>query len=159
MNNCVYIGIDNGCTGTIGIIAPDEEYIITTPIKKEQKQTKKKGNISRLDFDKFYDLLDMYPISFVAFERPLMNSHMFNATISGVRLYEAQLVAVERLKIPHITIDSKIWQREFFPLKCESGQTKELSNQVGRRLFPKLINPYKDYDGLLIAKFIQLKQY
>ena len=84
---------------------------------------------------------------------------MFKASISGVRVFEAQLVAIEHLKIPYVVLDSKAWQKEFFPEGYASGQTKELSNQVGRRMFPKLINPFKDYDSLLIAMYIKLKGY
>ena len=71
MNNIVYVGCDNGVSGTIGIITPDGEQILAMPIKTEQKQTKKKGNISRLNFDLFCAILDAYPFSFVGFERPL----------------------------------------------------------------------------------------
>lgn len=159
MNNKVYIGLDNGVTGTIGIITPDDEQVLATPIKTQQDYTKKKQQISRLNYDLFHAILDMYPFCFVGLERPMVNATRFKASISGVRIFEAQLVAIEHLKIPYIVIDSKVWQKEFFPIGYASGQTKELSNQVGRRLFPKVTNPFKDYDGLLIAKYLQLKQY
>jgi hypothetical protein len=154
-----YLGLDNGVTGTIGIIDGDDVQILATPIKSQQDYTKKKQNITRLNYDLFYAILDSYPISFIGLERPMVNATRFKASISGIRVFEAQLVAIEHLRIPYIVIDSKLWQKEFFPVGYASGQTKELSNQVGRRLFPKLINPFKDYDGVLIAKYLQLKQY
>lgn len=159
MNNTCYLGIDNGGSGSIGIISPDGDRILLTPTKSQQDYTKKKQNITRLDFDKFYDLLDSFPFCFVGLERPMVNATRFKASISGVRIFEAQIIAIERLKIPYIVLDSKTWQKEFFPGKYESGKTKELSNQVGSRLFPNIQNPAKDYDGILIAKYLQLKQY
>jgi len=154
-----YIGIDNGTTGTIGIINGDESQILAVPIKSQQEYTKKKQNITRLNYDLFYAILDTYPLSFVGIERPMVNPQRFLATKTALRMWEAQLIAFEHLRVPFIIIDSKQWQKEFFPTKYASGQTKELSNQVGRRLFPKLINPFDDYDGILIAKYLQLKQY
>lgn len=159
MNNRIYLGVDNGASGSIGIITHDEAFIVTTPTKVQQDYTKKKQNITRLDFDKFYDLLDSFPFCFVGLERPMVNATRFKASISGIRIFEAQIVAIERLKIPYIVLDSKAWQKEFFPEKYESGKTKELSNQVGMRIFPKLVNPAKDYDAILIAQFLKLKQY
>jgi hypothetical protein len=159
MNNRTYIGVDNGVTGTIGIITPYCEEILAVPTKKQQDYTKAKQNITRLDFDRFYEILDAYPFCFVGFERPMVNPQRWVATKSALRVWEAELIAVEKLKVPYIIIDSKQWQKEFFPNQFESGQTKELSNQVGKRLFPKLENTFNDYDGILIAKYLQLKQY
>lgn len=159
MNNKIYIGIDNGSTGTIGIINGEDVQILAVPIKAQQDYTKKKQNITRLNYDLFYAILDTYPLSFVGIERPMVNPTRFAATKTALRMWEAQLIAFEHLRVPFIIIDSKQWQKEFFPEKYEASQTKELSNQVGRRLFPKLINPFKDYDGILIAKYLQLKQY
>ncbi|NLH45824.1 MAG: hypothetical protein GX451_06835 [Acholeplasmataceae bacterium] len=160
MNNKVYIGIDNGATGTIGFIYPDGTVqIMATPIKVQQDYTKKKHNISRLNHELFKVMLDAHPFAFVGLERPMVNATRFKASASGLRVFEAQLVIIEQLKTPYVVFDSKTWQKEFFPQGHASGETKELSNQVGRRLFPSLVNPFKDYDGILIAKYLQLKGY
>ena len=161
MNNRVYLGVDNGSTGTIGIIEPDGNcQILAVPTIMQQDYTKAKQNITRLNYDLFYAILDTYPFSFIGMERPMVNPKFrWPATKSALRIWEAQLIAIEHLKIPYIIIDSKVWQKEFFPNGFEPGHTKELSNQVGRRLFPKVINPFSDYDGLLLANYVQLKGY
>ena len=46
----IYIGIDNGTTGTIGIVGNGiESQLYHTPIKKEQDYTKAKKTVTRLD--------------------------------------------------------------------------------------------------------------
>ena len=48
MSNKIYIGIDNGVTGTIGIIHPDGEYVFfNTPTKKELSYTRKNEDKKR----------------------------------------------------------------------------------------------------------------
>lgn len=46
-----YIGIDNGVTGSIGVIAEDRSVVSfwKTPIIKQQDYTKAKKNITRID--------------------------------------------------------------------------------------------------------------
>lgn len=159
MNNKVYIGIDNGPSGTIGVIEPDRSFIMEVPTKIRQDYTKKKQNITRLDFDAFCGLLDQYPYCSVGIERPMVNPQRFQATKTALRFWEAQLIAFEHLKVPYVILDSKTWQKKFFPNKFASNQTKELSNQYGKQLFPEVENPFKDYDGLLIALWMKLSGY
>ena len=50
----LYIGIDNGTSGTIGILGEHNNLFIETPIIKEQSYTKKKEMISRIDINRLY---------------------------------------------------------------------------------------------------------
>ena len=57
----IWVGIDNGVSGTIGFVGDDiAPLIVHTPVKKEQDYTKAKKVISRLDYSKFMQLFDKY---------------------------------------------------------------------------------------------------
>jgi len=152
------IGIDNGISGTIGIINQDEIKFLSTPIKTEQNYTKKKGNISRIDFRKMFEILKPYKDdSFIMLERPLVNPGRFKATASALRALEATLIVIEILKIPHQYLDSKPWQRELLPKGTKGeAELKKASCDIGKRLFPQFsdfISKHKDADGILIAEY------
>ena len=82
-NDKMYIGIDNGVSGTIGIIYGNQTWFFETPVKKEQNYTKKKGNISRIMYtqlrDKLNDIfLETRPESIMCLiERPMVNPTRF----------------------------------------------------------------------------------
>jgi hypothetical protein len=156
----IYIGIDNGTTGSIGILSENKEIceFLETPSKKEQSYTKTKQNISRIDFPVIYKLLEDYKdSSFAIIERPLVNPKMFKTTMSAMRALEATLCAIEGLEIAHQYIDSKQWQKELLPQGTKgSVELKKASKEIGIRLFPQhkeLIEKHKDADGILIAEF------
>lgn len=55
----IYVGCDNGVSGTIGIVGDNiEPYFTKTPVKSEQDYTKGKKNITRLDSLKFMSLFN-----------------------------------------------------------------------------------------------------
>ena len=151
-----YIGIDNGTSGSIGIMFSDKMSIyIPTPIKKEQDYTKRKKVVSRLNVEEFISLLKDLEDPFCIMERPLVNPTRFFATETALRCFESQLTILESLKIPHMFIDSKDWQREMLPQKIKgSTELKKASLDIGLRYFTKLeekIRKQGDADGLLIA--------
>ncbi len=159
----LYIGIDNGTSGTIGILGEHNNIFIETPIIKEQSYTKKKEMISRVDINRLYEILmtvmqyeECEPSDcMVVMERPLINPQMFKTSISASRTLEAELCVVEMLSMPHMYIDSKQWQREILPQGIKgSPELKKASKDIGKRLFPiheSLIDKHKDADGILIA--------
>lgn len=154
----IYIGIDNGTTGTIGIVGDDIDPIfVPTPIKKEQNYTKARDIISRLDVEQFRGLLDKYDPNEVTvlMERPMINPMMFKTSIGAARCFEAQLAIVELLQLKHIFIDSKDWQKHLLPKGVKgSVELKKASLDIGNRLFPKFADEkHKDRDGLLIAEY------
>ena len=157
--NKTIIGLDNGTSGSIGLINDNAVVFIPTPIKTEQDYTKKKKNISRLDVEKFKSFLEKYtkekPLCIM--ERPLVNPKMFSTTGVALRCFEAELCILESLKISHIFIDSKEWQRKILPAGIKgSKELKKASLDIGLRLFPqfeKEIKKQRDADGLLIAYY------
>ena len=159
----LYIGIDNGTSGTIGILGEHNNLFIETPIIKEQSYTKKKEMISRVDINRLYEVLtkamkceECEPSDcMVVMERPLINPQMFKTSMSASRTLEAELCVVEMLSMPHMYIDSKQWQRELLPQGVKgSTELKKASKDIGMRMFPahtELIARHKDADGILIA--------
>ena len=158
----IYVGVDNGVSGTIGFVGEDIiPKIYHTPIKKEQDYTKDKKIISRLDYSKFMELFNNYDKNNIVLliERPLINPSRFTATTSAVRCHEAELIMIEVMGISFMFIDSKEWQRELLPKGIKgSDEQKKASLDIGNRLFPQFSDfKHKDRDGLLIAEYARRK--
>lgn len=154
-----YIGIDNGVSGSIAILSPDAPArLVPTPTKKSLNYQKEARYITRVDHEALYRLLDdsLGENCFALLERPMVNPGRFTATASGLRAFEATLIALERLQIPYDVVDSRKWQRLFLPEGVKGDKLKSASADVGVRLFPHLeaeIRGHKDADALLIAEF------
>lgn len=160
-----YVGLDNGVTGTFGIIKPNGDFTFGfIPTKVCLNYTKAKKNITRIDVVKLKTLLmtDAPLNPFVVIERPMVNPMRFQASVSALRAYEAVLVVLEDLVIPYEVIDSKSWQHELLPRKegkASGLELKYMSHQVGKRLFPQIDwSQFKDADGILIAEWARRKQ-
>lgn len=176
MSHKLYIGIDNGTTGTIGWVGEGvHPTIIETPIRTEQSYTKSSKKTTRIDHERITSLFkeiigDHDPSEvLVVMERPFTGSFIrgkdangkssgrggFVANISAARAFEVTLVLVEQAKLPHEIVDSKQWQNVLLPKGIVgSDARKAASKDIGLRLFPdqeKVINKHKDADGLLIA--------
>jgi len=154
----LYIGIDNGISGSIGFIGKETSFH-KTPIIFGQDYTKAKKNISRINSPALLKLLTSQmalnsPCSaFCLIERPMVNPKRFAATTSALRSLEATLVVLETLGIGYRFIDSKEWQKEILPKGITGPELKKASNDIGTRLFPALVNIADDFDGLLIAEW------
>lgn len=180
MAHLVYIGIDNGTTGTIGWVGEGvHPTIIETPVRVEQSYTKSSKNTTRIDHERitalFKEIIGEHDPSevLVVMERPFTGSFIkgknnavkgkndtggrggFVANISAARAFEVTLVLVEQAKLPHEIVDSKQWQKVMLPKGVTgSDARKAASKDIGLRLFPdqeEVINKHKDADGLLIA--------
>ena len=160
----IYIGVDNGVTGSIGIINSDGDSIqIKTPTKKEQDYIKSKSRIiTRIDFPKLFNFLKQFATGYnidkiiARIERPMVNPERFITSMNAMRSMEATMVAFEALKIPFAFIDSKEWQKAIFPKGYTN--TKVASRTIGSQLFPKAnIHQHDDYDGILIAEYLRRK--
>lgn len=153
-----YIGIDNGATGTIGIITLISSYFIKTPSKKEQDYTKKKNNISRFDVKLFLDFISSFDLSncMVVFEKPFTGKFA-KTNMLAARFFEAQLITIEHLNLPWQVIPSSDWQKSLLPVGIKgSPEQKKASLDIGCRLFPNLspaIKEHGDADGILIAEW------
>ena len=154
----IYIGIDNGTSGTIAVVGDGiTPVFVHTPIKKEQNYTKAKKIVSRLDCTAFLDIVKQKEDAEVTvlLERPLVNPTRFVATTTALRCFEAELILLETLRYRIIYIDSKEWQSKMLPKGIKgSDELKKLSLDVGNRLFPQFRDfKHTDRDGLLIAEY------
>jgi len=156
----IYIGVDNGPTGSIGVVGTRSDVFIKTPTKFEQNYTKAKGNITRLHAVQFKAFLMQYvsriETTLIILERPFKNPKFFKSTCTALRCFEAQLAIIESLEFPHRYCDSKEWQRNILPKGTKGApELKKASLDIGSRLFPQfkeLMKKQKDADGILIAE-------
>lgn len=166
-----FIGIDNGVSGSIGIVNDKSSVYLPMPIKKSLSYTKQKAFFNRVDTIELLDIL--MPLRenacFCILERPMVNPGRFQATVSALRALEATLIVIEEAKIPYRYIDSKEWQRAMFPqglwtvkkdkrgrphMKADPIELKLASLEIGKRLFPQInFTGCDDADGLLIAEY------
>lgn len=164
----VYIGVDNGVSGSFAAVGGRWPLMFRVPTKTEQDFQKKQKRIKRIDV---WQLERVLPTAFAlvqdaalkaVLERPFVNPKMFNATLSAIRAWEATLITLERLKIPYQVIDSKEWQKIMLPKGCKGAKAlKQASADAGRRLFPALttiIDAHGDADSLLIAEYARRVQ-
>jgi len=161
----VYIGIDNGVTGSIGCITLEDSLLnaiqIKTPVKKVMNYTKSvKRMVSRIEYkDLKKNLALMIKDAdriICRLERPMINNTRFHQTVSAARSHEATEICLEELEIPFDYIDSKKWQREMLPKGVEKEELKIASLTLGKRLYPNAnVHNCKDMDGLLIAEYLR----
>ena len=168
MGHKLYIGVDNGTTGTIGWVGENiAPGMILTPTFKEQSYTKAKKIISRIDHmalkSEIIELMAgmIHEDVIVIMERPRINPMQFSTSISAARSLEATLCIVEDLGLPRMYCDSRDWQTVLLPKGTKgSPELKKASMDIGCRLFPSqadLIVKHKDADGLLIAEWARRK--
>ena len=114
--------------------------------------------IQRLAFMEIFRQFDINDIHVVC-ERPMINPTRWKASMSAIRCWEAQLIILEVLGVPHQFVDSKEWQRELLPKGIKgSDEQKKASKDIGKRLFPSLADfKHTDFDGLLIAEYARRK--
>ena len=152
-----WIGIDNGVSGSIGIITEDgKSLMVKTPIKNEQSYTKVKNRINRVDVIELKKLLSAYSKdSQVVIERPMVNPKMFKTTLSAMRALEATLCVLEDLGFAYSYFDSKQWQREMLPSGYSGPELKVVSLEIGNRLFPQITVKHPDRDSILMAEYLR----
>lgn len=164
-NLSVYIGFDNGVSGTIGIISSDgsSHFILAKDYtKKEQDYTKKKKMVTRIDFEKLQNILDELVYNrnprsvHVMLERPLVNPGKFQASLSAIRALESTLILLEMYQWSVTYVASTEWQKPMLPKGTKGAPAlKKASMDLGIRLFPnhkeKLVKQ-GDGDGMLIAE-------
>lgn len=156
-----WIDIDNGVTGTIGIINDvGSVKCYQTPVERRLDYTKKAKWLNRLDACTFYFILqdcvgaELGGQRIVVIERPMVNPQRWNASLSAIRCLEAQLTLLELMSIQYRFIDSREWQRGLLPSGLEKEDLKRASLEVGKRLFPQVdFTGFHDADGLLIAEW------
>ena len=156
----ICIGIDNGVSGSIGIINTDTgDYMqLPVPVKKELNYTKAKQYITRIDIKALKKILHQSDSDVrIMLERPMVNPTRFKATTSALRALEATLIVIEEMNYSFEYIDSKTWQRAMLPHGLKgASELKKASAQIGKRLFPKIaLKKGQDCDGILIAEYLR----
>lgn len=162
-----FIGIDNGVTGSIGVIelrnSSKYSSFYPTPVVEVKNYTKEEQHLKRLDWQSF---VDHFPLGgMVYIERPMVDPKRFMATTSALRCLEATLTALEylgyRQDVSYFFVDSKSWQKELLSSALiGKEEMKKGSMEVGLKLFPsngQFIKKHKDADGLLIAEYCYRK--
>lgn len=158
-----YIGIDNGVTGSIGIVGKELTYyeFMETPVTFGQDYTKTKKNVSRVNVTALAEVvstLKEYGLCVAVLERPMKNPARFDATCSAMRALEAELTVLELYNVPYMFIDSKEWQKEMLPKRIAgTKELKKASLDIGKRLFPEINSKHPDRDGILIAEYARRK--
>jgi hypothetical protein len=156
-----YIGIDNGVSGSIGIIVFTvdlriEAKLYKTPIVKRLDYVSFERYLNRIDVVKLEEMLKDYAPeeTIVGVERPMVNPMRFRASVSALRALEATLIVVEKLRFTVVYVDSKKWQKELFG-KEKVKDLKLMSLEVAKRSFPTVdYTGFGDADGLLIAEYL-----
>ena len=164
----VWVGCDNGVTGSIAFITEDKEtgyynteFMLTPVFSELSYQKTKVKHMTRVDFKALYEIMRSHKEDserfVVAIERPMINSTRFDASLSARASLEAMLIMFNLLDISYVYIDSKAWQKQLLPANLKGSPEQKLaSRDVGCRLFPEhkeLIMKHKDADGLLIALY------
>lgn len=176
-----YVGIDNGVTGSIAVVDDVGRLAlyVPTPVEMRQSYTKKKDMFNRVRGDIMHGMLAPFAgKSSVVIERPVTGIS-FNTMRSGFRCDEATIIVLEILGMRYEYVDSGQWQKEMLPhlkapKKAPKGatptqkaevksanadlkkQTKKLSLEVGRKLFPDRQfgrSATADADAALIAEW------
>lgn len=163
--NRIIIGIDNGVTGTIGVINGKlGNAFIQVPVIKQQDYTKRKKSVNRINvpvLKRFFREQYIIPSDVMCLiERPMVNPTRFAATMSAIRALESVLTILEFLELPYVFIDSKEWQKALLPKGIQKEELKKASHDIGIRMFPQfkeLIYKHKDADGILIAEYGRTK--
>lgn len=161
------IGIDNGQSGSIGIITPSATTFCATPTQ-DYLHYGKKGSISqRLDRAALHKMIwgacPLLPNSVtqvdasavrVYIERPFSGKFM-NAALPAHRFFEATIIVMEDLGLGYEVVDSGPWQKAMLGNVSGSAELKKASKLRGLQMYPQFkdfINKHKDADGLLIAR-------
>ena len=160
MAHDTYIGIDNGTTGSIGVINRRGSRLYKTPIKNELNYTKAKKFINRVDGEALKKILEENSVgsTFLILERPMIDPMRWVASVSAIRCLEATLIVIENLSLSYIYADSRDWQSVMLPSGLVKDELKKASLQIGKRLFSKIdFKGYKDADSLLMAEYCKRK--
>lgn len=137
----VYIGIDGGMTGAVGILDPVQNppKVVDMPtyvvIKGKKRKTHYDCTLIRQMFTSFKNMYTEGLCVFLESAQPFPKQGGVSNFTTGhsFGFMEGILVA---LNIPYATVHPKTWQKEFFTGK--GGDSKALAYKVASALFPTL---------------------
>lgn len=159
----VTIGIDNGATGSIGILIDGQAPVFEeVPTGLSLHYGKKGTKTHRLDRVRFKELLltSMEELDLrsgasarVFLERPF-TGRFINSVLPAHRFFEATMIVLEDLGFGFEVVDSGTWQKSILGNVKGSAELKQASRLRGVQLYPALatnITQHGDADGLLMA--------
>jgi hypothetical protein len=160
----VTIGVDNGSTGTLGIISADGVLFQEIPTQDCLHYGKAGTITKRLDRAAFRLLLapHIFVTTRVYIERPFTGSPMMiKSMLSAHRFFESTICTLEDLGLGYEVVDSGTWQKPLLGNVRGSAELKKASKLRGIQLYPQLadaITKHGDADGLLIAHYFHHRQ-
>ena len=159
----IYMGIDNGSTGSIAVLSENGKVMlhIPTPVKETLSYTKKAQYIKRVDTKELSQLFGSFSEGIKCLlERPMINPGMFKSSISSIRADEATVICLENAAIPYAYIDSKKWQKELLPQGLNGRDLKKAAKLVSEKVFAgsEILKGQGMQDSLLIAEYLRRKE-
>lgn len=145
-----YIGIDNGVSGSIGILRDGVPELIHAR-EYTRPKAKRKGSLECDPFAITKILEDAKPDG-VVLERPFRGQFR-NTEVSAAHFDSVVRTILETRGIPFIQVDSKKWQGPLLGI-VKAGETKHTSLSLGKRRWPALaaqIEDQGDADALFMA--------
>jgi hypothetical protein len=165
MDRQIWIGIDNGASGTIGWITnTGDAGIDKIPTKVTLNYQKRGKFIARVDLPRLLGMIqhilaigedEQMPRVLVGVERPFTGPR-FNTVASGMRAFEAVLIGLEQMALSYVFLDSKQWQGKILGKSIKgTARLKSASKLKAEQLYPKVgLKSVPDADGLLIAYYL-----
>ena len=147
----IFIGIDNGVSGSIAFIREDKKKrgVHPVPVKNCLDYTKAVRYVTRVDHDSLFTLIETTIRDYnnatyvniddvrICIERPMINPMRFRASMGAIRCLENVLIIVEELRLSYSFIDSKEWQRAMLPAgTSKRDDLKKISTEIAERKFP-----------------------
>jgi len=160
--NPIYVGVDNGPSGSIGVLTKDRTEFHETFTSPIFDYTKAAQMMTLLDYRKmraFFKRLMEEGDLIMMMERPMVNPGRWRATVIALRAHQQYLDIFTSLRHPEPSfIDSRKWQKVYLPSGIKGPALKVASKQVGCRMFPihaETIEKHGDADGLFIAMYLK----
>lgn len=154
----VYIGIDNGVSGSIAILTSNGELLgwSRTPTYKRLSYAKTGRLESCIDRVHLKYLLQPYKDgpALVLMEYPYLNPTQFATSFSATTSFADTRSVVEDLGMAHDFKPAKEWQKVMIPNVKGTIDLKQASTSLAKRLYPKLVIPKGcDGDAVCLAEY------
>lgn len=161
----VYVGIDNGSTGSIGYMAGTYTSLLPMTEMCRRYTGNRKGTGLELDPITFDDYIKQIQkvhghIEMVAIEKPFTNPRNVMTMVAARGMFAAIQAILELNRVPYIVVGAQEWQKKFLngavTAEANKGEkeTKLRSRILGSQRWPELANPIKrqkDADALWLA--------
>ena len=152
------IGMDNGSSGSLGVLEHGKPYFYKTPTKSSLNYQKSKDTyVTRVDINKLREIFLQHYVkgeTYAILERPLNNPMMYKASLAAMRALETTLILLEELEIPYAFLDSKNWQKLYLGADIKGRDNlKAKSKELGQLIFPDFKND--DFDGYFICLYLR----